>query len=61
MARTNHHRGQKWRHCGEDFWSRRAGMGHCLYNTYGKRLTISRERVENKTSICRTLKSRDYE
>lgn len=45
MSRTTHHKGQKHRHMGEDFWSRRAGMGNYPYNTYGKRLTIRKERA----------------
>jgi hypothetical protein len=51
MSRTNHHRNQKHQHCGEDFWSRRAGMGNYSVNTYGKRLTIRKERMEQKEEL----------
>ena len=51
MSRTTHHRNQKHQHYGEDFWSKRAGMGYYSYCPYGKRLTIRKERMEAKELI----------
>lgn len=51
MSRTNHHRHQRRQHQGEDFWSRRAGMGSCAYNTYNKKTTIRKERMESKEGL----------
>ena len=59
MSRTKHHRNQKWRHCGEDFWSRRAGMGHSAVCTENKRLTIERERMEQKELIIKELRDNE--
>jgi hypothetical protein len=59
MSRTNHHRNQKRQHRNEDFWSRRAGMGHYGYCAYGKRLTIRRERMEEKELIIKELNAND--
>jgi hypothetical protein len=36
---------------GEDFWSRRAGMGHYVYSGYGKFLTIRKERASKTREI----------
>jgi hypothetical protein len=55
MSRTKHHRTQKYQHCGEDFWSRRVGMGYCIYTTFNKRLTIRKERMEEKELVIREL------
>ena len=56
MSRTKHHRNQRHQHCGEDFWSRRAGQGYKAYSTYGKRLTIQIERMEEKQLLLKELK-----
>ena len=55
MSRTEHHKNQKRQHAGEDLWSRRAGMGHYPRTTYGKRLTIRKERTAEKPIILREL------
>lgn len=57
MSRTNHHRSQKRQHCGEDLWSRRAGMGRCAYTTYNKRLTCKKERAAKSCDIARAMES----
>lgn len=57
MSRTKHHRNQNNQHIGEDFWSRRTGMGNCPYNTYNKRLTIRKERNQVKMIIIEDLKN----
>lgn len=59
MSRTKHHRHQRRQHCGEDFWSRRAGMGYASVCTDNKRITISRERMEEKELIIDELKKLD--
>ena len=59
MIRTKHHRNQKHQHIGEDFWSRRAGMDHYQYNTYGKRLTIRKERNQVRRIIINETISRN--
>lgn len=51
MSRTAHHRNQKRQHLDEDFWSKRAGMGYYRYCSYGKHLTIRKERMEAKELI----------
>lgn len=56
MSRTKHHRNQKRQHVGEDFWSKRAGMGNYPVNGYGKRLTIAKERIEQKEELVNELK-----
>lgn len=56
MSRTKHHRHQRRQHCGEDFWSRRAGMGSESVCTDNKRITISRERMESKELIIKECK-----
>jgi hypothetical protein len=55
MSRTKHHRTQKYQHCGEDLWSRRAGMGYCSYTTYNKWLTRRKERAAVKHEIIEKL------
>lgn len=55
MARTYHHKDQKRQHLGEDFWSKRAKMGNYSYSTYGKILTIRKERMEKKQLIIKEL------
>lgn len=59
MSRTRHHRGQKRQHCGEDFWSRRAGMGSHAYSAEGKRLTIAKERMEQKQELHKQVSRHD--
>lgn len=56
MSRTKHHRHQRCRHRGEDFLSRRAGMGNASVCTVNKRITISRERMESKELIIKELR-----
>jgi len=51
MSRNKHHRNQRHQHMGEDFWSRRAGMGHYVYSGYGKFLTIRKERASKTREI----------
>lgn len=55
MSRTPHHRNQKNAHIGEDFWSKRARMGHYGYSTFGKRLTISKERMEERELLVKEI------
>lgn len=59
MSRTRHHRGQKRQHNGEDFWSKRAGMGDYAYSTYGKRLTVSKERMGQKQELHKQVSHDD--
>ncbi|MDD5150843.1 MAG: hypothetical protein PHC28_10275 [Flavobacterium sp.] len=56
MSRTKHHRNQRHQHCGEDFWSKRAGMGYYSYCRYGKFLTIRKERAAKNRDILYDLK-----
>lgn len=55
MSRTKHHRHQNRQHCGEDMWSRRAGLGYYPRTAYVKQLTHSIERQENKDLIRKEL------
>lgn len=55
MSRTKHHRSQKQQHCGEDLWSRRAGMGRCSYTTFNKRLTNRVERAAKRRDIAKEV------
>lgn len=57
MARTRHHRHQRRQHSGEDFWSKRAGMGNHCYSTYGKKLTIRKERMEEKKLLIKEVRN----
>lgn len=57
MSRTNHHRNQKLQHIGEDFWSKRAGMGYYSYCTYGKKLTIRKERTAERQLIFKEIEN----
>ena len=57
MSRTAHHKQQKHRHCGRDLWSRRAGMGYYSYCTENKKLTIRREREENRVLVREEIKA----
>lgn len=57
MSRTKHHRGQKRRHCGEDLWSKRAGMGYRAKTTINKRITIRKERMEEKELLIDETKT----
>jgi hypothetical protein len=56
VSRTKHHRHQRRQHCGEDFWSKRAGMGYESVCTDNKRITISRERMEEKELIIKEMR-----
>jgi hypothetical protein len=55
VARTKHHRSQKSQHIGEDFWSKRAGMGHAAYCTTNKRITVRKERMEKKELLLKEI------
>lgn len=57
MARTRHHRHQSRHHANEDFWSKRAGMGNHCYSTYGKKLTIRKERMEEKKLLIKEVRN----
>ena len=56
MSRTKHHKNQKHRHCGEDLWSKRAGMGNYPYSAYSKWLTRRKERAESKRIVFNMTK-----
>lgn len=47
MSRTNHHRAQKYQHCGEDLWSRRPNSGAC-YKKSAREETKRRERQRDR-------------
>jgi len=61
MSRTPHHRNQRSAHIGEDFWSKRAGMGSYGYCTFGKRLTISKERMEERELLIKEINLMEVE
>ena len=56
MSRTRHHRNQKSQHQGEDFWSKRAGMGSQSVCSINKEITARKERMEDKEIIIQELK-----
>lgn len=55
MSRTNHHKNQKTHHQGEDFWSRRAGMGSQSVNSTNRQITARKERMEDKELVLKEL------
>lgn len=50
MSRTRHHKDQKYRHAGEDLWSKRPLSG-CCYNSYNKKRSRRIERKRAKQEI----------
>ena len=56
MSRTKHHRDQKNLHNGEDFWSKRAGMGSQPVCVINRKITVRKERMEEKELIISELK-----
>jgi len=58
MSRTNHHRGQKHQHCGDDLWSRRPCAGR-LYSAYNKWLTRKKERAAKRSQTTRDWQESD--
>jgi len=57
MSRTLHHRNQKHRHNGEDFWGKRAGNGGGCAGTgpITKQITKRKERMQDKELILKEL------